>query len=83
MRHEVQGLRFKVDDLVKSRHSGEPRIWSGAGTGVQSFCNFLNNLDSGFHRNDARRYFTTFYRATNGLDYTLEWMTVLYRVLDF
>jgi hypothetical protein len=27
---------LKFDKLVKSRHSGEPRITSGAGTGVQA-----------------------------------------------
>ena len=29
------------DGLEKSRHSGEPRIMSGAGTGVQIICNRL------------------------------------------
>jgi len=37
---------------VKSRLTGEPRIRSGAGTGVQGFHNWLKLLDSGFRRND-------------------------------
>jgi len=41
-----------IDGRVKSRHSGEPRIGSGAGSGVQSVCNLTKRLDSGFRRND-------------------------------
>jgi len=32
-------------------------------TGVQMLCNCLKRLDSGFCRNDGKRYFVTFYEA--------------------
>jgi len=32
-------------------------------TGVQIVCNCLKGLDSGFRRNDGKRYFSTFYDA--------------------
>ena len=53
----------KFDEFVKSRHSGEPRIRSGAGTGVQVFSKSINKLDSGFRRNDAKRVFWTSYES--------------------
>ena len=59
-RGNLFGRRIKIDAPVKSRHSGEPRIGSGAGTGVQMICNELKNLDSGFHRNDKKGPFSTF-----------------------
>ena len=31
-------------------------------TGVQMVCNCLKSLDSGFRRNDGKRYFLTFYK---------------------
>jgi hypothetical protein len=34
------------------RHSGEPRIGSGGGAGIESFQRLINILDSGFHRSD-------------------------------
>jgi hypothetical protein len=43
----MQNLNFLLDDLVKSRHSGEPRIGSGAGSGVQRIYDYLKKLDSG------------------------------------
>jgi len=51
----------KVEDLAKSRHSGEPRIGSRAGSGVQGIYKYLKILDSGFRRNDEKGYFLTFY----------------------
>jgi len=38
---------LKIDNLEKGRHSGEPRIGSGAGSGVQRIYNYLKKLDSG------------------------------------
>jgi hypothetical protein len=32
-------------------------------TGVQMVCNCLKRLDSGFRRNDGKRYFGTFYET--------------------
>jgi len=32
-------------------------------TGVQMVCNCLKRLDSGFRRNDGKRYFGTFYEC--------------------
>ena len=52
-----------IDAPVKSRHSGEPRIGSGAGTGVQRTYNYLERLDSGFRRNDGKGYLSTFYEC--------------------
>ena len=34
-------------------------------TGVQVFCNSLEILDPGFHRDDGKRAFSTFYEAVN------------------
>ena len=51
---------MRSDDFVKSRHSGESRIRSGAGTGVHWVCNCPKELDSGFRRNDRKRPFLTF-----------------------
>jgi hypothetical protein len=34
-------------------------------TGVQMVCNCLKGLDSGFRRNDGKRYFLTFYETIN------------------
>jgi hypothetical protein len=34
-------------------------------TGVQSLCNYLNRLDSGFRRNDKKWDFSTFYEIIN------------------
>ena len=63
VRSIVLGWLIKVDAFVKSRHSGEPRIGSGAGTGVQLFCKSVNKLDSGFRRNDGKWAFGTFYES--------------------
>jgi hypothetical protein len=56
---------IKIDGFVKGRHSGEPRIGSGAGSGVQESSNDLKELDSGFRRNDAKMAFRTFYETIN------------------
>jgi len=39
-------------------------------TGVQMVCNCLKGLDSGFRRNDGKRYFPTFYKTINFKSYT-------------
>ena len=65
-----------IDSLVKSRHSGEPRIRSGAGTGVHWVCNWPKELDSGFRRNDRKRPFPTFYGGIHfGLTTVLSYAT--------
>jgi len=37
---------IKIAGLEKNRHPGEPRIGSGAGTGVQVFCKSMNKLEN-------------------------------------
>jgi hypothetical protein len=61
---QVLGNR-DIDGLGKGRHSGEPRIGSGAGSGVQESSNDLKELDSGFRRNDGKMAFRTFYETLN------------------
>jgi len=64
-------LPFNFDELVKStkapfpRHSGEPRIVSGAGAGIQLFQRVIKPLDSGFHLSARHRQagVTTFCEA--------------------
>ena len=51
------------DGFVKSRHSGEPRIGSGAGSGGQGVYKILKILDSGFRRNDEFYGIATFYET--------------------
>jgi hypothetical protein len=51
----------EFDGLVKSCHSGERRIGSGAGSGVQGIYKTFKILDSGFRRNDGKTKFQTFY----------------------
>ncbi len=53
--HESFLPRAKVDEPVKSRHTGENRC--------PVFCNHLESLDSGFHRNDDCWTFSTFYET--------------------
>jgi hypothetical protein len=36
-------LLIKINEFVKSRHSGEPRIESGAGSGVYEIYSHLKN----------------------------------------
>jgi len=43
-------------------------------------CNCLKRLDSGFRRNDGKRYFWTFYEAINFDFYKIESMS---RFVDF
>ena len=43
---------LKKSENVLVRHSGEPRIESGAGAGIQYFQRLINTLDSGFHWSD-------------------------------
>jgi hypothetical protein len=52
-----QNAKVKSDVFVKNRHSGEPRIRSGAGSEVKVFCKLLKLLDSGFRRNDEKTQF--------------------------
>jgi hypothetical protein len=55
---EIRNPKSKYDDLLKKsektyfRHSGESRIESGAGAGIQLFQILKNSLHSGFHRSD-------------------------------
>ncbi len=49
---------LNVDEVVKSRHSGEHRS-------PENY-NYLKRLDSGFRRNDRKAYFKTFYETING-----------------
>ena len=51
------------DELVKSRHSGEACAGLDPVTGVQTICNHLKRLDSGFRRNDKKWCFSTFYEV--------------------
>ena len=54
-----------IDKLVKSRHSGEACAGLDPVTGVQTTCNHLKRLDSGFRRNDKKWCFSTFYEVVN------------------
>jgi hypothetical protein len=61
---QCQALSIAYDGVEKSllvRPSGEPRIMSRAGAGVQEFCNCLKMLDSGFRRNDGKINLAAFY----------------------
>ena len=69
---------FRNDDLVKSRLSGESRIGSGAGSGVQGIYKPLKLLDSGsrlktrrdkLRRNDEKSLFQSFFEFNNFLDF--------------
>ena len=52
-----------VDELGKSRHSGEACAGLDPVTGVQTICNHLERLDSGFCRNDKKMVFFDFLRS--------------------
>ena len=56
-------MSIKKIGFARSRHSGEPRIKSGAGTGVQVFFKSKKKLDSGFRRNDGKGAFGTSYKT--------------------
>jgi hypothetical protein len=50
-------------------------------TGVQVFCNPLSIMDPGFHRDDGKRVFSTFYGRVNiGNATTKDWATYLSKI---
>ena len=62
---EIKRMVLNLDELVKSRHSSEACAGLDPVTGVQTTCNHLKRLDSGFRRNDKKWCFSTFYEVVN------------------
>ncbi len=60
MKYYTEYVDLLVDELVKSRHSGEACAGLDPVTGVQDLRKSLDRLDSGFHRNDRKRGFRLF-----------------------